>query len=46
MRRFRFAVWLYRRWALPRVIGYLCEDRVKGDTTVYASDEITVVFRA
>lgn len=42
---FRIALWAWKRWAAPRVIGFLCHDKVKGETTVFTPDEIQVVYR-
>lgn len=42
---FRLAMWAWRRWAAPRIIGYLCDDKVSGKKMVYTPDEIQVVFR-
>lgn len=42
--KFRFAIWVFNRWARPFRHGYRATDHVTGDIRYYHEGEVDEVF--
>lgn len=39
----RLTLWMWRRWAFPRIIAYFVHDEVTGRLTVFTPSEVEIL---